>query len=182
MMGLVSFVHIAVCLLLIIIVLLQHGKGADAGAALGGGQSAVFGARGAASFLSKLTTSCAVIFMVTSLSLVYFSSQQANQTVFDGTESSATPSEVLEKTAESTAAGVSEDAKEVAEDVKAAAKEAIEAGSAASDEIVEQGKVVVDKATQAGKETAQEVKEAVTKTVNEAAKKVEEATDTEKNN
>ncbi|MCI5071943.1 preprotein translocase subunit SecG [bacterium] len=179
MIGLVSFVHIAVCLLLIVIVLLQHGKGADAGAALGGGQSGVFGARGAASFLSKVTTSCAVIFMLTSLSLVYFSSQEANQTVFDGTEAT-TSSEALEEATESAATGIAQDAEEVAEDVKAAGKEVVDAGSTAADEVSEKAKVVVDKTVEASKETAKEVKETVTKTVNEAAKKVEEATDTEK--
>jgi len=65
--------HIIVCIALIVIVLLQAGKGADAGASFGGGASqTVFGASGGRSFMSKLTTSAAFIFMLTSLSLTYF--------------------------------------------------------------------------------------------------------------
>lgn len=65
--------HVIVCIALIVIVLLQAGKGADAGASFGGGASqTVFGASGGRSFMSKLTTSAAFIFMLTSLSLTYF--------------------------------------------------------------------------------------------------------------
>jgi preprotein translocase subunit SecG len=65
--------HVVVSIALIIIVLLQAGKGADAGASFGGGASqTVFGASGGRSFMSKLTTSVAFIFMLTSLSLTYF--------------------------------------------------------------------------------------------------------------
>jgi preprotein translocase subunit SecG len=63
-------VHIIVSLILIAVVLLQSGKGADlAGAFGGGGSQTAFGARGAGTILSKLTTTCAVIFMITSLGL-----------------------------------------------------------------------------------------------------------------
>ena len=65
--------HIVACFALIAIVLLQHGKGADMGAAFGGGASnTVFGARGAGNFLTKLTTGCVVVFMLTSITLSYF--------------------------------------------------------------------------------------------------------------
>ena len=54
------------------LVLIQHGKGADAGAAFGSGASGtVFGARGSANFLSRATAACATVFMVVSLSLAY---------------------------------------------------------------------------------------------------------------
>ena len=70
----ITIVHIVTCLLLIAVVLLQHGRGADVGAAFGSGASnTVFGARGAGNFLTRLTTGAAVIFMLTSLSLSYFS-------------------------------------------------------------------------------------------------------------
>jgi preprotein translocase subunit SecG len=69
-------VHVAVCFILIFIVLLQRGKGADLGAAFGGASSTVFGARGAESFLGKLTQIAAVVFMLTSLTLSYLSSQR----------------------------------------------------------------------------------------------------------
>jgi len=69
----VTILHIAVCFALVAIVLVQHGKGADMGVALGGGGSqTVFGARGAGNFLTKITSAAAVLFMVTSLFLSYF--------------------------------------------------------------------------------------------------------------
>ncbi len=70
----VTLVHIMTCLLLVSVVLLQHGRGADVGAAFGSGASqTVFGARGAGNFLTRLTTGAAIVFMVTSLTLSYFS-------------------------------------------------------------------------------------------------------------
>jgi len=62
-------VHVIVCLFLIAVVLLQSGKGAEIGAAFGGSSQTLFGSRGAASFLGKMTTIAAVVFMVTSLTL-----------------------------------------------------------------------------------------------------------------
>jgi preprotein translocase subunit SecG len=62
-------IHVLVCLFLIAVVLLQSGKGAEIGAAFGGSSQTIFGSRGATSFLSKLTTISAIIFMITSLSL-----------------------------------------------------------------------------------------------------------------
>jgi preprotein translocase subunit SecG len=70
----ITVVHVLVCLALVAIVLLQQGKGADIGAAFGTGASqTLFGSRGAGSFLSKLTTAAAIVFMLTSLTLTYFS-------------------------------------------------------------------------------------------------------------
>ena len=69
---LIVVIHVIVCIALIMIVLLQTGKGADMGAALGGGASqTLFGTTGASTFLSKATTAAAIIFMLTSLSLAY---------------------------------------------------------------------------------------------------------------
>ncbi|HMK60155.1 MAG TPA: preprotein translocase subunit SecG [Dissulfurispiraceae bacterium] len=62
-------VHVLVSIFLICIVLLQSGKGAEMGAAFGGSSQTLFGSRGAATFLNKLTTAAAVIFMLTSLLL-----------------------------------------------------------------------------------------------------------------
>ena len=71
---LVTILHILVSVVLILVVLLQTGKRADlAGAFGGGGSQTAFGARGASTFFSKLTTTCAVIFMMTSLSLAILS-------------------------------------------------------------------------------------------------------------
>ncbi len=67
---LIQSLHVATCVCLIAIVLLQHGKGADIGVSFGGGGSnTVFGARGAGNFLTKLTTGAAIVFMMTSFTL-----------------------------------------------------------------------------------------------------------------
>jgi preprotein translocase subunit SecG len=64
------------------IVLLQTGKGADMGAAFGGGASqTLFGSTGASTFLSKATTVAAIVFMLTSLALAYISSHRAKTSV-----------------------------------------------------------------------------------------------------
>jgi preprotein translocase subunit SecG len=69
----ITIVHILTCLLLVAVVLLQHGRGADVGAAFGSGASqTVFGASGAGNFLTRLTTGAAIVFMLTSLALSYF--------------------------------------------------------------------------------------------------------------
>jgi preprotein translocase subunit SecG len=68
--GILLFFHIMVCFFLIIVVLLQSGKSADLAGAFGGyGSQSTFGPRGTASLLSKITTTLAVLFMVTSLLL-----------------------------------------------------------------------------------------------------------------
>jgi len=73
-------VHIIVCLILIVVVLLQSGKGADlAGAFGGGGSQTALGSRGAATVLSKATTIAAVLFMVTSLALAIYSSRRTSK-------------------------------------------------------------------------------------------------------
>ena len=75
-------IHIAVCIALIMTVLLQTGKGADMGAAFGGGSSnTLFGATGASSFLSKMTTAVAVVFMLTSLILAYMATNRTSTSI-----------------------------------------------------------------------------------------------------
>ena len=64
--------------ILIFMVLLQKGKGADIGAAFGGASQTMFGPRGAQSFLAKITTGAAVIFMITSLGLAISSSKKSS--------------------------------------------------------------------------------------------------------
>lgn len=72
----VKMLHVAVALMLIALVLIQRGKGAEAGAAFGAGASGtVFGAQGSANFLSRSTGVLAALFFITSLTLAYFSSQ-----------------------------------------------------------------------------------------------------------
>jgi preprotein translocase subunit SecG len=75
MAAILITVHVLVSLFLIFVILLQPGKGDGMGGALGGGgSSSVFGGRGSVTFLSKVTQVCAVIFMLTSLTLAYRSS------------------------------------------------------------------------------------------------------------
>jgi len=71
-----NVLHLFLALGLVGLVLIQHGKGADAGAAFGSGASAtVFGARGSGSFLSRTTAVLAALFFLTSMALAYFASQ-----------------------------------------------------------------------------------------------------------
>ncbi len=87
--------HVFVCLILIGVVLLQTGKGAEMGAAFGGSSQTIFGSRGAATFLSKLTVGAAIIFMVTSLTLSILSRDRPIiSTVIDQTEEASSSTEV----------------------------------------------------------------------------------------
>ena len=71
--------HTVIALLIIVLVLLQRGKGADAGAAFGSGASGtVFGSQGSSNFFSRSTAILATAFFISSLSLAYLSSQQAD--------------------------------------------------------------------------------------------------------
>jgi preprotein translocase subunit SecG len=73
--------HVGVALLIIGLVLLQRGKGADAGTGFGAGASGtVFGARGAATFFSRMTGVLAALFFASSLGLAYFATQQTAPT------------------------------------------------------------------------------------------------------
>src|SRR5512135_2729566 len=76
MTTIIVIIHIIVSLALIMIVLLQHGKGAGIGAAFGGSSQTVFGSTGAAPFLAKLTAVAAILFMVTSLGLTFLGRQK----------------------------------------------------------------------------------------------------------
>jgi preprotein translocase subunit SecG len=76
MTTVIVVIHVLVCLALISIVLLQHGKGAGIGAAFGGSSQTVFGSTGAAPFLAKLTAAVAILFMLTSLTLTFIGRQK----------------------------------------------------------------------------------------------------------
>ncbi len=77
-------IHVIVSIALIMIVLLQTGKGADMGAAFGGGASqTLFGTTGASTFLGKLTTIAAIVFMLTSLTLAYMAGHRNAQSVVE---------------------------------------------------------------------------------------------------
>jgi preprotein translocase subunit SecG len=105
-------VHVMVCIALLPIILLQSGKGGGVSATFGGGgSSTVFGSRGASSFLQRMTSAAAIIFMFTSMTLSWYASQSrsvvgdqkeaaekggksaggANQVPLPGTSSAAAP-------------------------------------------------------------------------------------------
>ena len=97
MENIVWVVHVITAVVLIGLVLMQHGKGADMGAAFGTGSAgSVFGSSGSANFLSRSTSVAVVVFFVTSLTLTYFyANPTAPQGVMDKHEASAAiPAEV----------------------------------------------------------------------------------------
>jgi preprotein translocase subunit SecG len=81
MVTILTIIHILVCIFMVSIVLLQHGKGADIGATFGGGGQSLFGTEGPVPMLNKVTTAAAVIFMVTSISLAYISAHRTTDSV-----------------------------------------------------------------------------------------------------
>ena len=83
----VTFIHVLACFILILVVLLQAGKGANMGAAFGGSSQTVFGSSGAGTFLGKLTATVAIVFMITSLSLAYMATKGSSSVL----ESSSAP-------------------------------------------------------------------------------------------
>lgn len=70
----INIIHVFVCMVLVLVVLLQQGKGGGMGSAFGGASAQVFGGRGAGNILTRATSICAAIFMLTSVSLAYLSS------------------------------------------------------------------------------------------------------------
>ena len=85
-----TILHVIVSLFMIAVVLLQSGKGAEMGASFGSsGSQSVFGAGGGTSFLSKMTTGAAIIFMLTSLTLAYVSGMPSSSSIMSGKGNSA---------------------------------------------------------------------------------------------
>jgi len=81
MIFILTALHLFVCVFLILVVLLQTGKGADVAAAFGGTSQTAFGARGATTLLSKLTTGSAIVFMITSFALAMLSNKGGSTVV-----------------------------------------------------------------------------------------------------
>ncbi|MBU6376008.1 MAG: preprotein translocase subunit SecG [Bdellovibrionales bacterium] len=84
MQTLLTFIHITACVLLIPVILLQSGKGADISASFGGSSQTVFGSSGGANFFTRLTTILAAIFMLTSLTITTVTNR-SKKSVFEGT-------------------------------------------------------------------------------------------------
>ena len=97
LMTLVTVVHVFICVVLIGIVLLQQGRGADMGATFGGGGTTLFGASGADTLLTKVTTGTAAAFMVTSVLLAIDAKQQRapEGNLFKGAASTAATDKLL---------------------------------------------------------------------------------------
>jgi preprotein translocase subunit SecG len=85
MYTLIVILHVVVSIAMILVILLQTGKGSDIGAVFGGGSSqTLFGSTGPTSFLSKATAGAAIIFMITSLFLAYFSGSGSTSSLMKG--------------------------------------------------------------------------------------------------
>ena len=93
MTTLLIIIHVLVCLFLIGIVLLQHGKGADIGATFGGSSQSLFGTEGPIPMLNKITTLAAIVFMGTSISLAYISANRSTGTVMEEVQVQQAPVE-----------------------------------------------------------------------------------------
>lgn len=79
--NLLLVVHLIIAVTIVVLVLLQQGKGSEMGAAFGGGSSqSLFGARGSANFLSRITSTLVTVFFITSLVLAYLYTRQGEDT------------------------------------------------------------------------------------------------------
>lgn len=126
MSVLITILHVIVCVILILAVLLQSGKAADLAGAFGGmGSQSVFGPRGVATLLTKLTTISAVLFMITSLGLWILSSKGTTRSVLSGEESPVqeTPAATTEVKKEAEEPVAKPDATQPGEEKKAAETE-----------------------------------------------------------
>jgi len=89
--------HIVVAIVIIGLVLIQQGKGADAGASFGGASQTVFGSAGSGNFLTRSTSALAVVFFITSFALAYFAKEKATGLVDEGLPTlQEVPAEVIE--------------------------------------------------------------------------------------
>lgn len=103
MATLITIIHIIVCLFLVVIVLLQHGKGADIGATFGGSGQSLFGTEGPVPLLNKVTTGAAVIFMITSITLAYISAHKGSGSImqeYSAPAPTAPATDTLDRTSE----------------------------------------------------------------------------------
>ncbi|RJX34420.1 MAG: preprotein translocase subunit SecG [Desulfurivibrio sp.] len=100
MTNLLTIVHIVVCFFLVVIVLLQQGKGANMGATFGGSSQTVFGSEGPLPLLNKVTTLAAITFMITSITLAYISSHKSTSSVMKEFETQKAQESAIERSAE----------------------------------------------------------------------------------
>mgnify|MGYP005986138565 CR=1 FL=1 len=89
--SVIVIVHLLVAIAVIVLVLLQHGKGADMGASFGSGASnTVFGSQGSANFLSRTTAVLVAVFFITSIGLAYYAKSKSSASLFDKSTPAAT--------------------------------------------------------------------------------------------
>ena len=89
MVSIVISIHVIVCVAMVIIILLQQGKGAEVGAVFGGSSQTVFGASGAGNALTKATWALAIIFFSTSIFLALASARRVTGSIFDSSTASS---------------------------------------------------------------------------------------------
>ena len=102
MIVIVTIIHVIVSIGLILVVLLQTGKGAEVGAVFGGSSATIFGSSGAGNFLTKLTSGMAIVFMITSLTLGYFAGRKPSATIFDSRAPATAPAAPVQATSPGT--------------------------------------------------------------------------------
>jgi preprotein translocase subunit SecG len=90
MSTLVTVIHIVVCVLLVLVVMIQSGKGAEISATLGGSSNTIFGTSGGANILTRITSVLAAIFMFTSLGLTLLGSE-TRKSVFENAPATQAP-------------------------------------------------------------------------------------------
>ena len=91
LITILTIINVTLAIILVILVILQQGKGSDLGSAFGGGSSnSIFGAVGPSNFLGKITSIIAAIFLVSCLAQAYFLKQNNTQEIFDIEDSVAT--------------------------------------------------------------------------------------------
>jgi preprotein translocase subunit SecG len=93
MATIVTVIHVFTCILLVLVVLIQSGKGAEISASLGGSSQTVFGSSGGANFFTRFTSAMAAIFFTTSLALTIIGGQ-SKKSVFEGAASAPAPAPV----------------------------------------------------------------------------------------
>ncbi len=130
MLYLIYTIHIVVCIFLILVVLLQQGKGADLSVFGGGSTQTVFGARGAATFLHKMTVFGFIAFTLTTISIGLLSGS-ATSSVFSDVEAPAAIEETVEDEAGTGPSAAFEEAVEAAESEAATADDDVPEAPAA---------------------------------------------------